>query len=116
MSHLKITTKCVGKLDLGAVELALVLQQVELLGTRHGINDFHLFSLVQENSVHANVGVDGNHVVIHKESFPHSTLVLVPINDVLEVGHRVGGGCCGQTDLDAIKVIESFPPDCAFLS
>src|ERR1035437_9119009 len=103
-------------LNLGAVELALVLQQVELLRTRDRIDDFNLLSLVQEDAVHANVGVDRNHIVIDKESLPHSTLVFVSINDVLEVGHRVGGGCCGQTDLDAIKVIESSPPDCAFLS
>src|SRR5208282_3410371 len=97
-------------LNLGAVELALVFQQIELLRPGDGINDFYLFSLVQENSVHPNVGIDRNHVVIDEESLPHSTLVFVPINDVLEVGHRVGGGGCSQADLDAIKVIESFPP------
>jgi hypothetical protein len=77
-----------------------------LLSPGDRINDFDLLFLVQEDAVHANVGIDRNHIVIDEESLPHSTLVFVAINDVLKVGHRVGGGCCGQTDLDAIKVVE----------
>src|SRR6267154_4802180 len=103
-------------LDFSAVELALVFQQVELLRPGNRIDDLNLLSLVQENAVHAHVGIDCDNVVIDEKSLPNSTLVFVSINDVLEVGHCVRGGGCGQTDLVAIKVIESFPPNRTFLS
>ncbi|MGA8152715.1 MAG: hypothetical protein WB952_17320 [Terriglobales bacterium] len=102
--------------DLGAVELALVFQQIKLFRAGDGIHDFNLLSLIEEDAVHADVRIHRDHVVVNEEAFSDSTLVFVPINDVLEVCHRVGGGCRGQTDLDAIKVIESFPPDGTFLS
>ena len=103
-------------LDLRAIELALVFQQVKLFGSRDRVDNLDVLSFIQKNSVQADVGLDRHNVVINQKALTHRPLVLVAINDVLEVGHRVGSRCRGQANLDAVEVIERFPPDRAFLS
>ena len=103
-------------LDIGGFEAALVFQQVELLGAGHGVNDAHLLAFVEEDAVHPHVRANGHDVVVHEETLADGPLVVVAIDDVLEVGGRVGRRCGGEADLDRVEVVESIAPDGEFLA
>ena len=54
---------------------------------------------------------DPHHVVVDEVALAHGPLVVVAVDQVLEVGHRVGGRRGGQADLDRIEVVERVAPD-----
>jgi len=63
---------------------------------------------------HSDIRLDRNHVVVNEEALAHSTLVFVPIDDVLEVSRRVSGRRSGEANLNGIEVIERLAPDSCF--
>ena len=66
---------------------------------------------MQEDAVHADVRLDADDVVVDEVALADGPLVLVAVDDVLEVGRRVGGRRGGQADLDGVEVVERVPPD-----
>ena len=70
-----------------------------------------LLALVEEHAVHADVAVDAHDVVVDEVALADGALVVVAVDQVLEVGHRVGGRRGGQPDLDGVEVVERVPPD-----
>ncbi len=97
-------------LDLGRVELPLVLQKVELLLARCRVDRLDLLSLLEEDTLHPDVGSDAHGVVVDQVTLLDRALVVVSVGDVLEVGHRVGRGRRGEADLDAVEVVKRPTP------
>ena len=50
-------------------------------------------------------------VVVDEVALADGPLVVVAVDDVLEVGHGVGGGRGGEADLDGVEVVERVAPD-----
>ena len=94
-------------LDLAAVELALVLEEVELSSRRSRDRRCSTCSpSLRKTPVHADVGLDRHDVVVDEVALADGALVLVAVDDVLEVRRRVRGRRRGQADLDRVEVVE----------
>ena len=50
-------------------------------------------------------------VVVDEVALADRSLVVVAVDQVLEVGHGVGGRRGGQADLDGVEVVERVAPD-----
>ena len=98
-------------LDLGGVELPLVLQVVELFGPRLGIDHADQLALLEENALHADVRADLHGVVIDQVALADGAGVFVAVDHVVEVGLGVGGGRGGQADLDGVEMVQRVPPE-----
>jgi hypothetical protein len=96
---------------LGGIELALVFDVVELAGAGGGIDDIDLLAFLQEDAVEADVGFDGDDVVIDQKALLDSGFVTVFENLVLEERGGVAGGSGGKADLDGVEVVERAAPD-----
>ncbi len=55
--------------------------------------------------------LDLHHVVVDEVALADGPLVVVAVDEVLEVGHRVGGRRGGEADLDGVEVVERVAPD-----
>ena len=95
----------------GGVELALVLQQVQLLDAGLGSTTLDLLALLEEDAVHADVRLDADHVVVDQVALADGPVVLVAVDDVVEVGLGVRGRRGGQADLDGVEVVERVAPE-----
>jgi hypothetical protein len=97
--------------DVGALEAALVLQQIELARTRRWVDLFDLFALLEEHAVHPHVRAHLYDVVVDEEAVLDRLAVLVAVDGRLEVARRVRGGGGSQADLDGIEMLERVVPD-----
>ena len=93
------------------VELALVLEQVELLRARLGIDHSDVARLPSGTRRSSGRRLDCDHVVVDEVALADGPLVLVAVDDVLEVRRRVSRRRRGQADLDRVEVVERVAPD-----
>ncbi len=97
-------------LDLGGLEGSLIFEKVELLRARLGVDLVDLLPFLEEHAVHANVGLDPDRVVVDQMALAYGAVVLVAVDEIFEVGHRVQCGSSGQANLDGVEVIECVTP------
>ena len=90
-------------LDLGRVEVPLVLQLVQLLAAGLGIDLLDALALLQEDAVHADVGPDAHDVVVHEVALADRPVVVVAEDHVGEVGLGVRAGVAVRPILMASK-------------
>ena len=100
--------------DLGRVELPLVLEQVELFACQSRVDDADLLALLQEDAVHADIGVDGDHVVVDEVALAHGPLVLVAVDDSLKYAVVCAAGVAVRPILMASKWSRVSAPDGQF--
>ena len=98
-------------LDLGGVELPLVLQQVELLAAGLGVDQLDCSPSLRKTPFMRTSDLIVDDVVVDEVALADGPLVLVAVDEVVEVGHGVGGRRGGQADLDGVEVVERVAPD-----
>ena len=96
---------------MGGVELAFVFDVVELAGAGGGIDEVDLLAFLQEDAVEADVGLDGDNVVINQEALFDGGFVAVFEDLVLKERGGVAGGRGSEANFDGVEVIERAAPD-----
>src|SRR5258708_29651372 len=73
-------------LYVAGVGLTFVLDLIKSFRSAGRIDDAYLLTFSEKDAFHSHIGLDRHYVIVHQKAFPHSSLILVTINDVFEVG------------------------------
>lgn len=104
-----------GALDVSGVEGAFVFELVEGFLAGVGVHALDGFAFLEEDAAHADLGFDGDGLVVHEEALEDSLLDGVAEDRRAKEGGGVGGGGGGEPNFDGIEVVDGVAPDAHFL-